>query len=154
MRNTRSLTLIATALLVFTIFITGCRSAPGEVSVAASVVVDESVIADVLGDCDGAASSDELAQLDSFFSQHSTGWFVGVFPLTLEESDRNEVSSDVVFVMFGRYRLYGPYESETDLRNAYKGVGIDTPYVGIYVIEKGADYTVTHLYKIRWGRRI
>jgi hypothetical protein len=145
MRNTRSLTLIATVLVVATLFILGCKSTSP--STAVSVAVDESVIADVVGNCDGTASADELSQLQSFFSQHSTAWFMGVFPLTLEESDRNEVPSDVVFVLFGRYRLYGPYESETDLRNAYKGVGIDTPYVGIYVIEKDADYTITHLYR-------
>ncbi len=145
MRNTRSLTLIATVLAVVMLSILGCESTPH--STAQGVAVDESVIADVLGDCDGAASSDELTQLDSFFSQHSTGWFMGVFPFTWEERDKSEVSAEALGELFGRYRLYGPHESETDLRNAYQGVGIDTPYVGIYVIEKDAGYTIKHLYR-------
>ncbi len=139
--------MIAMIPVLGTLFILGCKSAPDSVSVAVSVGVGESVIADVLGDCDGAASADELGSLQSYFSQHDTGWFVGAFPLALEESDRSEVSSDVVFVFFGRYRLYGPYESETDLRNAYKGVGIDTVYLGIYVIEKDESFKITHLYR-------
>lgn len=147
MSSMRHLALITMVLVPVTLFILGCESAPNSVSVPDSVAVEESVIADVLGDCDGAASADELSQLDSFFSQHTTGWFVGVWPLTLEEDDRSEVSSDVVLALFGRYRLYGPYESETDLRNAFKGVGINTLYMGIYVIEKNETYTITHLYR-------
>ena len=146
MRNTRSLTLIATSLVVATLFVLGCKSAPH--SVAQSMAVDEAVIAGrCMGDCDGTASADELSQLDSFFSQHSTGWFVGVFPLSLEESDNSEVSAEVVRDSFGGYRLWGPYENETDLRKAWKGVGVDTPYLGIYVIERDTSYTITHLYR-------
>jgi hypothetical protein len=147
MRNTRSLTLIATLLVVVTLFILGCKPVPH--STAESVAVDESVIADVLGDCDGTASSDELGQLESFFSQHSTGWFVGVFPLTWEDRDSDEVSADGVRNLFGRYRLYGPYESENELRNDHQVVAmaVNTPYLGIYVIEKDVSYSITHLYR-------
>jgi hypothetical protein len=145
MRNTRSLTLIATLLVVVTLFALGCNSTPH--STVQGVVVYKSVIADVLGDCDGAASADELGQVQSYFSQHGIGWFMGVFPFTMEESDKSEISAEVLGELFGEYRLYGSYESETDLRNAYQGVGIDTPYVGIYVIEKDAGYTITHLYR-------
>jgi hypothetical protein len=45
---------------------------------------------------------------------------------------------------FAQYQLDRPYESETELRNTYKGVGIDTPYVGICVVENDASCTITH----------
>lgn len=145
MRSARCLTLIATVLVVATLFIVGCKSSPD--STAQGLAVDESVIADVLGDCNRVGSAVELGQLQSYFSQHDTGWFVGVFPLSLEESDKAEVSNDVVFIQFGRFRLWGPYENETELRNAWKGQAVDTPYLGIYVIEKAVSYTITHLYR-------
>jgi len=68
---------------------------------------------------------------------------------------------EVLREFFGQYQLDRPYESETELRNTYKGVGIDTPYVGICAFEKDAsnrshtciELEVTMMYMIAHGRR-
>jgi hypothetical protein len=52
---------------------------------------------------------------------------------------------EVLREFLGQCQLDGPYESETELRATYKGVGANTPYVGIYVIEKDVSYTNTRL---------
>jgi hypothetical protein len=111
----------------------GCDS-PTEPS-SRSVLLDRHVVADVFGNHDGVASSDELLALDDFFRTNGEAWCVSSLAEGLWNS--NEASADQVKACFIAMATR-PYPSEQALRQAYAGINIRTPYVSIAVLHNNS----------------
>ncbi len=124
-----SFSVYATYTLLTVTAIIGCESPTDSPSV--SVPVDRQVVADIFGNHDGVASSDELLALDEFFKANPEAWCVSSLSQELWQSD--EASADQMKACLAAMATR-PYPGEQALRQAYEGVNIRTPYVSIVVI--------------------
>ena len=110
-------------------------------SMYSNVVIERLDFADKLGNDNGIATEEELEVVDSFFQSNSKAYFLGGSFSSYEEPLNIEtVQSNFIITS----SLYG---SEDDLRNAFEGIGIRTPLVGVYIVEYDSEITITHIYR-------
>jgi hypothetical protein len=111
---------------------------------AGSVLLDRQIVADVFGDHNGVASTDELSALGAFFAVNHEAWAVSNLPERLWMS--NETTPDEVKACFGAVAAH-PYASEQSLRHTFEGINIKTPYVSVVVLSSGQQIHVTKLFR-------
>lgn len=87
-------------------------------------------LADNLGNQDGTATAGELKALDSYFANNQEAWCLGGFPS--EYWQAKSMPAAAVECSLLEMNLAGPFNSEAELRKAFKEMGFRTPFVGIY----------------------
>jgi hypothetical protein len=110
----------------------------GDLVITIAVVpLDSLVVADVFGDHDGVASADELKGLGDYFTAHRGAWCV--CGLSQELWQATQASGDQVRQSVGAVATR-PYPTEVELRSAYAGISIKTPWVSIVQITRARGY--------------
>ncbi len=105
------------------------------------VTIDKISVADMLGNNDGNTTDEEIAKLDSFYNINNTGYAVGGG----YNNYGNSIPADTVKKYF---HVYSPLcKNEIELRNAYKGIAIKTPYVGIFVMNSNTGIKIIKLFR-------
>ena len=128
--------LIITSLFIFT----HCDNSV-ENNESNNVIIDKNVAADMLGNNDGNTTEEEVAKVDSFYNISDIGFAVG----SGYSNFGNSIPADTIKKYF---HIYSPLcKNETELRNAYKGISIKTPYVGIFVMKSNKGIMVIKLYR-------
>ena len=129
--------------LIVILFFVSCKN-----SINSSQQVDEKamisieILADRFGNHDDIATADEAAFLQSYFAENQEAWTIcNSFDKYGEAVPADAISENLL--LMGK-----PYKSASDLRNAYNGIGIKTPVIGICRIIKVKlnNYYVTELY--------
>ncbi len=106
-----------------------------------NVIIDKNVAADMLGNNDGNTSEEEVTKVDNFYNKSDIGFAVG----SGYSNFGNSIPADTIKKYF---HIYAPLcKNETELREAYKGISIKTPYVGIFVMKLNKGIIVINLYK-------
>ncbi|MCK4352295.1 hypothetical protein KAW65_02690 [candidate division WOR-3 bacterium] len=133
-------------ILIWTIIIfllVGCNKLNHQYKV--TIPVNKEIVADGVGDHNGIASEDELKFIEEYFNSDPEAWCMGYFPLSY--AGKTQIPADTVLWAFKQNSLAGPYKSETELREAFKGVNIRTPCVGVYVLILDEECEITHLFR-------
>ncbi|MFC1726547.1 hypothetical protein ACFL4T_13070 [candidate division KSB1 bacterium] len=120
------------------IYIFSCKSPSKPENVV--LYVDKESVADGFGDHNGTASEKELEFIDNYLISNNEAWGIGAFPLSYRNS--TAVPADTVLKVFKSANLWGPYESEYDLRREFVGMSFSTPNVGVYVIRYSKEYYI------------
>ena len=108
---------------------------------SSDVIIDKNVVADMLGNNDGITSEEEVIKVDSFYNISDIGFAVG----SGYSNFGNSIPADTIIKYF---HVYSPLcKNEAELRDAYKGIGIKTPYVGIFVMKSNKGIMVIKLYR-------
>ncbi len=111
-------------------------------SVYHSFAINVNTFADELGDENGAASAEELTVVSEYFQDNDKAYFL-TGSLNDYTDPLNSIELQLNFFMNSQL-----YPSETDMRNAFEGVGIKTSWVAIYVAELNSDeIVITHIYR-------
>ena len=106
-----------------------------------NVMIDKNIVADMLGNNDTNATKEEIAKVDSFYNISDTGFAVG----SGYSNFGNSIPADTIKKYF---HIYSPLcKNETELREAYKGISIKTPYVGIFVMKSNKGIIIIKLYR-------
>jgi len=107
-----------------------------------SFAVDMNTFADELGDENGLASRVELASVSEYFQENDKAYFLaGSLNNYDEPLNANDIKTNFNVIS-------SLYNSELELREAYNGVGIKTPWVSVYIVEgQGNTLIVTHIYR-------
>ncbi len=130
------------AVLTIALIASSCKS-PTE-SGAATVTLDRNAVADMFGNHDGVASSQEVTALDDYFSTNAEAWCItdlGQESWYSQEVDAAQVKSYVEGM------ATHPYASEEALRKAYDGMSIRTPFVSVSVLLRGDPIAVTKFFR-------
>lgn len=107
-----------------------------------SVTIDKFIFADEMGNEDGSASIDELNAVSEYFLNNSLAYFLLG---SLNDYDAPLAGSGVIS---GFNIMSDLYSSETQMREAFDGVGIKTPWVTISLaILVDGEITITHIYR-------
>lgn len=105
------------------------------------VVINRNIAADMLGNNDEITTTEEVAKIDSFFNANEIGYAVG----SGYSRFGNSIPADTIKYYF---HIYSPLcKDEAELRNSYKGIGIKTPFVGIFVMKSNNGIIITKLYR-------
>ncbi len=133
--------IIDSILIISFLFIfTHCDNSV-ENNASSDVIIDKNVVADMLGNNDGKTSEEEVVKVDSFYNTSDVGFAVG----SGYSNFGNSVPADTIIKYF---HIYSPLcKSETELRDAYNGISIRTPYVGIFVMKSNKGIIVIKLYR-------
>ena len=106
-----------------------------------NVMIDKNIVVDMLGNNDTNATKEEIAKVDSFYNISDTGFAVG----SGYSNFGNSIPADTIKKYF---HIYSPLcKNETELREAYKGISIKTPYVGIFVMKSNKGIIIIKLYR-------
>ena len=106
-----------------------------------NVMIDKNIVADMLGNNDTNATKEEIAKVDSFYNISDTGFAVG----SGYSNFGNSIPADTIKKYF---HIYSPLcKNETELREAYKGISIKTPYVGIFIMKSNKGIIIIKLYR-------
>jgi len=137
--------------LVALIWVSACEKdkSPLSLEVQPILLIPMNDVADTFGNRDGIASPDELNFIKNYFARNCEAWALGGFPTLYY--NLNEVPATVVLDALKGTVLSRPYPSEKELRNAYKGVGIRTLWVGIYVFVSTPQYGLKAFYRSPGG---
>ena len=116
------------------------------IEIKVAVPVDKKIVADGFGDDDGIASEDELMYVEEYFNVNQEAWCLGGFPRGYW--GQTQIPADIVINTFhANLKIDGPYKSELALREAYEGLSIRTPYVGIYLLVlSNEEYKITRYF--------
>jgi hypothetical protein len=109
-----------------------------------TVMLDRNTVADLFGNHDGVASSQEVTTLNEYFSANAEAWCITDLPeesWTSQEVTAGQVKSYVEGM------ATHPYSSEEALRRAYEGASIRTPFVSVSVLRPGSSIAVTKFYR-------
>lgn len=126
-----SLTSKCVSLALFVVVLSACSTKSPTESQPGQVALDKNTVADIFGNHDGVASSEEIAALDSYFSSNKEAWCL---------TDLGQESWYVSDVTAAQVRSYiasmatHPYPSEAGFRSAYQGENIRTPFVSVSVM--------------------
>jgi len=133
------------SIVLLSIFLLSCSTSPVDPNYD-SVLISKDLLADWFGDKNGTTSQAEMDLLDSFFCSNLEAWAMGSFPGGWR-TDKIRFSN--VFYHLKTFWLFGPYESEKELR-AQGFTGLPSP-VGIFVFVLDFGKTdmvrIKHLYK-------
>ena len=97
-------------------------------------------MADDFGNKDNTITPDELELVDNYFRTNKQAWFITI---------RFQTEDDIITaenITNNFVPTSHPYKSFAELKNAYKGINIKTPVVGICCIIKENDFYVAHVY--------
>ncbi len=128
-------------LLVISLIFTSCFE---ENAVYKSIIINLNDFADAMGDCDGAASTEEIEAVNEYFLNNSLAYFM-IGSLNIYDPP---ISGSEFANRFHIMSLSEIYSSENQMREAFEGVGIKTPWVAISLaILIDGDITITHIYR-------
>jgi hypothetical protein len=130
------------ALLTITLIACSSKSPSGPGTTA--VTFDRNAVADLFGNHDGVATSDEVTALNDYFSTNAEAWCItdlGQESWYSKEVDAAQVKSYVEGM------ATHPYSSEEALRKAYEGMSIKTPFVSVSVLLRGDQIAVTKFFR-------
>ncbi len=130
------------ALLMITLITCSSKTPSGPVTT--EVTFDRNAVADLFGNHDGVASTDEVTALDDYFSTNAEAWCItdlGQESWYSREVDAAQVKSYVEGM------ATHPYASEEALRKAYEGMSIKTPFVSVSVLRRGEPIAVTKFFR-------
>ena len=131
--------IILTLFVSFSSIIINCETSTEPL--AKGVSIDRKIVADCIGNHDGITSQAELDSLYHYFHINDKGWAVGA-GLT-RYVDKIPPDS-----LIDHFLIWGPlFINETELRDFHKGIGIRTPFVGIYVLESNKNIMVVKFYR-------
>lgn len=131
------------SMLLFTVLqFTACRmvTEPSH----AQVILDQATVADMFGNHDGLASTQELTDLAAYAGVNRTAWCVTNFPF--DYKDKYEIPCrEVQSAVQGSHTT--PYPGEQALRTAKAGVSIRTPYIAVAVLRFDRQIVVQQYYR-------
>jgi len=107
------------------------------------------VVADAFGNHNGIASHGEVDSIVNYFAGNNVAWALGGFPTPY--CDVNEIPINIVLDQLRSARLSRPYANEKELRDAFKGCGVRTPWVGIYAFVSKPQYSLKAFYRSPGG---
>ncbi|MCK5454124.1 MAG: hypothetical protein KAJ16_07175 [Calditrichia bacterium] len=108
---------------------------------AKGVSINREIVADCLGNHDRITTQSELDSLNHYFLINDEAWAVGSGLTRFG----NKIPSDSLKKYF---LISSPlFMNETELRDFHKGIGIRTPFVGIYVLESNKNIMVVKLFR-------
>ncbi len=129
---------------VLTITLIACSSKSPTESGSAEVTFDRNAVADLFGNDDGVASSQEVTALNDYFSANAEAWCIT--DLGQESWYSQEVDAARVKTYVEGMATH-PYASEQALRKAYEGMSIRTPFVSVSVLLRGDRIAVTKFFR-------
>jgi hypothetical protein len=135
----KNLTLLSVILFACLLFLTGCNNKltnPSDTSLNTTVSLSKDEAADILGNKNGVAESEETAVLDKFYKANEEAWVMG----GCIKNDGNTIKADSLKKHLNLFASL--YKSEQDFRNSLKNISIKTPFVFIYVMRRQEDKIV------------
>mgnify|MGYP006285864181 FL=1 len=113
-------------------------SSPTPTNEKAKISIEQ--LADRFGDWNDEVSNEEVKYVQEYFNINGEAWIITSHLNNFEEA----VHADTVSKRF--LVLSEPYKSSSELKNAYKGIAIKTPVVGICKIINDQNYYIVELY--------
>lgn len=113
-------------------------NSPAPTNEKAQISIEQ--LADRFGDCNDEISNEEVEYAQEYFSKNKEAWII----TSHLNNHKEAVPADTVSKRF--LVLSRPFKSSSELRNAYKGIAIRTPVVGICKIIYDQNYYVVELY--------
>ncbi len=98
-------------------------------------------LAEQLGNKDGTASANELNSIEEFFNKHTEMWLMTNGICT----DCESVKSDTLRERF--LPTSEPFESEQKLRDAYAGLSLKIPWVGVSKLVRSNSIFILKFYR-------
>ena len=136
MKLLTKLFLISSFLLIFSHCDNGVEN-----NVSSDVKIEKRIVADMLGNNDGITSEEEIFKVDSFYNTNEIGFAIGSGYINFGSS----IPADTIKKYF---HVYSPIsKNETELREAFKGISIRTPVIGIFVMKSNNGISVIKLYR-------
>jgi hypothetical protein len=135
----RKVFIMLTLIISSTSIIINCESSTEPL--AKGVSIDREIVADCTGNHDGITTQTELDSLNQYFLINDKGWAVGSGLTRFGDKIPPDSLRD-------HFLIWGPlFINETELRDFHKGIGIRTPFVGIYVLESNKNIMVVKLFR-------
>ena len=108
------------------------------------MILERTLVADMLGDHDGVASSQELIDLATYFGSNAEAWCITNCPA--EYWSGTSIPATVVREKVLAMRTHA-YPNEQALRAANAGTSIRTPYITISVVRQESQIYLVRLFR-------